>query len=158
MKKPSATKSQTPPSFVFFTDRDLGKHIFPSVLREVDLRVEAHDEHFDEKTSDEAWLREVGAREWVVLTADYHIRYRSRETEALMEAGVRAFVLIGDYPVRDRALNFLDTVPRVQKLLEDTPGAFIAKIYRSPPRVKMWLTYDEWEKKRRERATAQAPN
>ncbi len=157
MKKPFATKSPMLPRFVFFTDRDLGRHIFPACLRERDLNVEVHDDHFDEKTSDETWLREVGAQGWVVLTADYHIRYRSRETEALMEAGVKAFILIGDYPHRDRALNFLRVLPKAEEVLEETGGAFIARVYRSPPRIKMWLTYDEWDERRKKRASGRAP-
>jgi hypothetical protein len=41
----------------------------------------------------EECLPEVGRRGWVVLTRDRRMRYRAHERAALMQAGVRAFVL-----------------------------------------------------------------
>lgn len=65
---------------VFFTDRDLGK-LVPGLLEEAGLAVERHDDHFPPSTPDPEWLREVGTRRWIALTAVGH-------------AGVRLFVLI----------------------------------------------------------------
>ena len=61
-------------SVVFFTDRDLGKD-FPRILREADLTVERHDDHFRSDTPDEEWLTEVGRRGWIAITHDKRIRY-----------------------------------------------------------------------------------
>jgi hypothetical protein len=52
-----------------------------------------HDDYFSPNARDEEWLSEVGRRQWVVLTKDERIRYREIERTALMNAGVRAFVL-----------------------------------------------------------------
>lgn len=43
--------------------------------------------------ADERWLRDVGARGWIVLMKDDAIRRRPVERDALVEAGVRAFCL-----------------------------------------------------------------
>lgn len=140
------------PDHVFFTDRDLGKMV-PRILREAGLRVERHDDHFAPTTTDEEWLAEVGRRGWVALSHNKRIRYVSRETEALMNAGVRAFMLIGKAPHRELAENFVASIRRIENFLDQHRGPFIAKVYRPsgekagggvPGRVSMWLTLEEW--------------
>jgi len=42
-------------TFVYFTDRDLGKR-FPEILAAVGLNVERHGDHFAPDTPDEVWL------------------------------------------------------------------------------------------------------
>ena len=67
-------------SFVYFTDRDLGKR-FPDILRSSGLTVEAHGDHFAPDTPDEAWLEAVGKRGWIALTHDRRIRYKPNERD-----------------------------------------------------------------------------
>lgn len=81
-------------SLVFFTDRDLGKQV-PTVLQKAGLTVERFDDHFAPITPDIEWLRKVGQNGWYVLTHDKKIQYRPHEQEAVMDAGVGLFVLIG---------------------------------------------------------------
>lgn len=138
---------------VFFTDRDLGRQ-FPLILREADLSVEPHDNHFPQVTADVDWLSVVGERGWVVLTHDRRIRYTRAERDILMRAGVRLFVLIGQEPTARLARNFLNTLPRVRSFLERHVDPFIARIYMARGEgaldrgksgsVKMWLTWEEW--------------
>jgi hypothetical protein len=54
-------------SFVYFTDRDLGKR-FPEILKTGGLTVERHADHFAHDTPDEVWLEAVGKRGWIALT------------------------------------------------------------------------------------------
>jgi hypothetical protein len=75
-------------SVVFFTDRDLGNR-FPQILRDAGLAVERHADHFPHDASDETWLAEVGARDWVALTHNSRIRYTPNEKNAVMAHGVR---------------------------------------------------------------------
>jgi hypothetical protein len=44
--------------------------------------------------SDEAWLPEVGQRNWIVVTKDRRIRQRQNEIDALVNAKVRAFIFL----------------------------------------------------------------
>lgn len=74
-------------SFVYFTDRDLGKR-FPEILRLGGLTVERHDDHFPPDASDAAWLEQVGKRHWIALTHDRRIRYKPNERDAVMRHGV----------------------------------------------------------------------
>ena len=93
-KKQSTLNLPSPPEpLVFFVDRSLGRRVIPNALRDAGARVELHDDHFSQDARDQVWLAEAGKRDWVVLTKDKHLRYRAVETNALMSAKVRAFVL-----------------------------------------------------------------
>jgi hypothetical protein len=81
-------------NLVVFTDRNMGKR-FPAELRKAGILVETHDDHFDETTSDEVWLTEVGRRGWLALSRGRRIRYRTNERDAVMSAGARLMILIG---------------------------------------------------------------
>lgn len=79
---------------IFFLDRSLGKYIVADALRQAGAEIEVHDSHFPQDARDEEWLRAVGERGWIVLTRDDRIRYRFHERTALLQARVRAFVLV----------------------------------------------------------------
>jgi PIN like domain len=84
----------------------------------------------------------IGRRGWVVLTADYRMRYRERERDAIMEHNVRMFVLRA-HRHDERIRNFLDALPRVEQLLQKHQEAFIAKVYQGG-RTEMWLQRHDW--------------
>jgi hypothetical protein len=90
----------------------------------------------------------MGAKQWIVLTADSRIRYRGIETEALMGAGVRCFVLVGlaaGHP--QLAKNLVQALPRIERFLRKHRGAFIAKVYRDGV-VEMGLDETTWRTRR----------
>jgi len=68
-------------SFVFFTDRDLGKR-FPEILKASGLTVERHDDHFAPDSADETGLAEVGKRGAGARPAMRSMRSARRETES----------------------------------------------------------------------------
>ena len=138
-RKRSDTNYQSPPDHVFFIDRNLGRLAFPGQLREAGLRIEIHDDHFRKDESDEAWLTVVGRKGWVVLTQDKMIRYRKRQSQALLSTDVRMFVLMGKNLTGPQLANlFLDTLPKVRRFLTKHKGPFIAKVYRNGL-VAPWL-------------------
>lgn len=146
MKRRSATRNE-PPEPTFFTDRDLGKKL-PDLLRSSGLKVESFHDHFDQATPDVEWLTVVGKNGWVALTHDKNIRYRSVETEALMMAGARTFVFIGTLPYPRFADAFLQVQAQVRRILKRQNGPFIAKVYVARNTISMWLTYEEWSRRR----------
>jgi hypothetical protein len=172
MKKISRRRSFTspsstagPPEPVFFVDADLSDRVFHQILEDAGIRFERHDDHFRQGTDDQEWLQEAGAKGWIVISHNKKIRRVSGQTERLMEAGVRAFMLIGDaYPnppgmksafTRELADNFVRTLPAILRFLERYEGPWIAKLYRSasagtaqPGSIKMWLTFQAWLKQR----------
>lgn len=79
-----------------------------------------------------------------MLTADYRMRYRGRERDAIMEHGVRTFVLRG-HRHDERIRNFVEALAQVERFLRTYEEAFLAKVYQGG-RVEMWLRYEEWRK------------
>lgn len=71
----------------------------------------------------------------------------------MMEAGVKLFVMIGEYSHKVLAENFVNTVHLVERRIEEHDEPFIARVYTptqeefaagKPGQVKLWLTYREW--------------
>ncbi len=135
-------------SFVYFTDRDLGK-TFAEILRSSGLTVERHHDHFAPDTADEAWLEAVGKRGWIALTHDRRIRYKPNERNAVMRHGVALLVIVGAVPFPDLARAFVASLPGIERFLARHKPPFIAKVYRptpaettqhsaAPGRVELW--------------------
>ena len=121
----SSTNSRGQPKPVFFTDADLSDKLFHQVLAEAGVRFERHDDHFAEGASDLDWLQKAGENGWIVLSHNKKIRETSGETERLMEAGVRAFMLMGKpYPnppgrksafTQELARHLVRTMPAIER-------------------------------------------
>jgi predicted nuclease of predicted toxin-antitoxin system len=93
--------------------------------------VQIHDEHFRQDATDVEWLHEVGQRGWVVLTKDEKIRRRAHERKALMQAGVRAFVLVaGNLSGPEMAAAFVQALPAIHRFLARHNPPFIARVTR----------------------------
>jgi PIN like domain len=132
-KKQSALNLPSlPEPLVLFVDRSLGRHIIPDALRAAGAQVELHDDHFSQGEHDEVWLAEAGNRGWVVLTKDKHLRYRAVETNALMLAKVRAFVLTarGDLSGAEIGQIFVKALPEMSKLCATGLRPFVAHVSR----------------------------
>ena len=132
-KKQSGLNLPLPPeSLVFFVDRSLGRRIIPDALRAANAQVELHDDHFPQDAQDRIWLAEAGKRGWVVLTKDKHLRYRAVETNALMTAKVRAFVLTarGDLSGAEVGQIFVKALPAMRKLCVTVSPPFVAHVSR----------------------------
>jgi predicted nuclease of predicted toxin-antitoxin system len=115
----------------FFLDRNLGKQTIAAALRQAGAAVQIHDDHFPQDATDVHWLREVGRRGWIVLTKDKRIRYRSHEQTALLQSGVRAFVLIaGNLTGREMAEVFVHALPAIRRFVASHQPPFIAKVTR----------------------------
>jgi predicted nuclease of predicted toxin-antitoxin system len=122
-----------PEPLVFFVDRSLGRRVIPNALRDAGARVEVHDDHFSQDAKDQVWLAEAGKRGWVVLTKDKHLRYRAVETNALMSAKVRAFVLTarGDLSGAEIGQIFVKALSTMRRLCATGSGRpFVAHVSR----------------------------
>ena len=161
-----SSTSPSPPDLVFFVDADLSDKLFHEILEAAGIRFERHDDHFRPGTDDLEWLQKAGDMGWIVLSHNRKIRRVSAQTERLMEASVRAFMLIGDsFPnppgrrsafTQELAENLVRTLPQILRFVRRHPSPWIAKLYRpstlvDPPSqgsIKMWLTLQEWLKQR----------
>jgi hypothetical protein len=150
-KKPSVTNSRLPEEVTFFIDASLGGKTLGEALRAAGARVELHDNHFPQGTPDVVWLTEAGTRNWVVFTKDERIRYNQLERQALLNAGVRAFVLTArGLRGAEYAQVFVEALPAIHRLLNRQPGPFIAKVTRGADVV---LLLPEHKKPRHKKTT-----
>jgi predicted nuclease of predicted toxin-antitoxin system len=133
-RKPSAANSPSKPHdpIVLFLDRNLGKKTIAAALHQAGATVQVHDDHFPPNARDEEWLSEVGRRGWVILTKDTRIRYREIERMALMNAGVRAFVLTAkNLQGSEMASVFVKALPAIRRFAARHAPPFIAKVTQS---------------------------
>jgi hypothetical protein len=119
-------------SFVYFTDRDLGKR-FPEILKSAGLTVERHADHFAHNTPDEVWLEAVGRNAWIALTHDRRIRYKPNERDAVTRHRVALLVIVGKAAFLDLARSFIATLPRIERFLGRHKPPFIAKVFQTTP-------------------------
>jgi hypothetical protein len=66
-----------------------------------------------------------------------------------MEAGVRAFFIIGKGPHPEFARAVLAAYPKIRRLIDSQKQAFAARVYQSSREVDLWVTYAQWRKARR---------
>jgi len=123
-------------SRVYFTDRDLGYRIFPKALEEAGLTVIRHDAVFrDPTTPDTEWLRRVAREGWIAVSGNQDILRQPLEIAALRESAAVMLVVVGTHvPAQERARNFINTLPKIERLLGIMEPPAIAKVYRPTPR------------------------
>lgn len=125
-------RRKLPEPFQFFVDRGLGRGDVPSALRgaiEQGEGVHLHDDHFAQSTADVEWLTAVGERRWVVLSKDAEIRRNPLELDALLRAGVAAFLLSsGNLRGEDQGRALATALPRIRRALRRSRVPIIATV------------------------------
>jgi hypothetical protein len=94
-------------------------------LQQVGVHVEIHASHFADNTPDAVWLSHVGQQGWIVLMKDKRIRSRPHERQAVLYAGVRAFVLVaGNITGPAMGESFVNALPAMYDLLRQRDTSF----------------------------------
>jgi hypothetical protein len=114
----------------WFTDRDLGKQ-FPRILADAGIQVQRHGDLFPPNGTDEQWLEHCGRRGLVAITHDTRIRYRPNELATVVRFKVQLVVVIGKVPMTQLAQGFVNTLPRVEAMLDAERAPVILKVYRA---------------------------
>jgi hypothetical protein len=113
--------------------------IVPEALRNAGARIELHKDHFAHDEIDEVWLIECGRLGWAVLTKDRNIRYNKSERDALIDAGVAAFVLVsGNMNGAEMASAYVKALPKIATFLEKFTPPYIARVTKDG-RIEMWI-------------------
>jgi hypothetical protein len=93
---PSAGSTNEPPSQpTVFIDRNSGGRAFKALLERAGLTVVLHDEQFAPKTTDEAWIQEVGQRGWLAVTGDNAITRSAIALHHIRHSRLHLFILHG---------------------------------------------------------------
>lgn len=128
---------------IFFVDRSLGKRQVAAALSSVGALVEIHDDHFATDALDTEWLPEVARRNWIILTKDEKIAYRTLEQVAIAQSNARVFVLVsGNLSGLEMGQAFGKALTAMERFVEKHPSPFMAKVYKSGE-VKAWKGRDQ---------------
>ncbi len=110
----------------------MGRHVVANALRGAGFAVEVHADHFAPGTADVDWLREIGARGWIVIGKDEAIRRNKHERATLLANGVRAFFLTRQNLTGEEAASLLlQCMPAIARRVSRSRGPFICSISRS---------------------------
>jgi len=84
-------------------------------------------DHLPRGTPDEQVLAFLAEREWFLITQDYRIKRNPHERQALMQAGVGAFILTGrsDRSKEEMMIFILECLPEIAELAKSTERPFI---------------------------------
>jgi PIN like domain len=86
---------------------------------------------FGQGMKDADWLSALHGRNWIVLTKDKNIRRRPLEAEALIEAGLRVFVVTATgLTGSETAAIIVKALPKIRRLCKKHSPPFIAGITR----------------------------
>jgi PIN like domain len=113
-----------------FLDRSIK---VPSLLRDHGLRLTTLAEHYgipaDESVADTEWLRLVGERNWIAFMKDDRIRYVPAERAALIDNGVRAFVITNrNLPADLMVQRIVSAIPTIAEICRVRSGPFLYAI------------------------------
>ena len=101
-------------------------------LERAGLHVEKHSAHFAAGAPDQEWLSRAGREEWFVLHKDVRIRRRALERNALIAAGVGAFVFVAGNMRAEEMVQVLERhLAKMLKVARGEKRPFIAGITRS---------------------------
>lgn len=132
-RKQSAANSRPPPDDVtLYLDRNLGKHIIASALRDAGANVEIHDDHLPPDAADEEWIALVGRKGWLAITKDKNIRYRTAELAAIKAHNAMVLVVRAKNATgQEIADTLVKSKKRIQRFVGRHDRPFVAGIIRS---------------------------
>ena len=139
--KPSGGRStQRPPSQpTFFLDENLGGKTVTGLLRDAGISVERFLEHFTPGLPDDAWIPDVTARGWIIVTTDSKFRYHENERRALQAAGAKVFKLsAAQLRGAEQAAILLKAIPKMIRMAERTAPPFMASVTKAGDVAIRW--------------------
>lgn len=93
---PSAGSSDSRPERpILFVDRNSGGRSFKQALEDANIRVTLHDDVFNRKTTDEAWITDVGEKGWIAVTGDNAITRDALALRHLSRSKLHLFIMHG---------------------------------------------------------------
>jgi hypothetical protein len=122
-----------PESLIIYLDENhCNNRSILAVLKEADIQVERHLDHFARGTPDEQWLPLVGVNGWILLTTDKRIRYRANEKQAVIRHKVRMFYFSkNDMSGYQMASALEKALPEIKRLCTKQQPPFFAAIART---------------------------
>ena len=96
------------------------------------MAVEVHDDHLPPDAPDEEWIALVGRKNWVAVTKDKNVRYRTAELEAIRKHSARVVVMrMKNATGSDIADALVKGRRRIARFTAKTPAPYVAGIQQS---------------------------
>jgi hypothetical protein len=132
----------------FSSIADLGRKAFPAGLRAAGSSVVTIAEHYgiekSETVEDQIWMLEAAGHGWPVFCCDAKHRKRRRPAEraALLESGLREFILNGNALAQENVTRVLANLDAIATACTQ-PGPFVYRVH--PTRVERLNLWPEGE-------------
>ena len=121
--------SKQPRDLVFFVDKCLGLKTVPDALRAIGERVELKTDHFSQDTDDATWVAEVGARGWIILSADEQLKHNHIEIVALLKSNTHSFLLTsGNFSGKEMAHAFVTAMSDIKGIIASFPPPAVCMV------------------------------
>lgn len=140
-------------------ERSFGGTILLQELRKAHVKVEPHSAQFRHDTKDETWLAYVGKNKLIVLMRDQGIGRRELELEALLNAGVKSFVLVqAGLQDTENARILIGAMPKILRAIADNSFPFIARVKQSgkSSSLTIWKTKKNLSSKKKKSAATKS--
>ena len=119
-------------SIVLYLDRNLGNYVVAQKLREHGIQTEIHDDHLPRNAPDEDWIKLVSDKNWIGVTKDKRIRFRSAEINSVKSFKARLLVIRAkNARAIENADILIKSYNRICKFARKSKSPFIAGIDRS---------------------------
>ena len=121
------------PNLTFYLDENWDCPEVVEELRRANIRYRIYKQDVlpNVGTADEAFLPKVGERGWVLITADWHQRYRPREIADLRRYKVRHFVMPGNLGAEAMARLLVAARNDIRACCRDNVPPISASVLRS---------------------------
>lgn len=124
----------------FFADRSSGKQLAER-LKEIDLNIEKHDDHFEQNTLDVVWLEECGNRDWVIISSDKAIKKNFLEKQALMKSNLTSFFFTTANLISEQQFQIVEkAIKRIANVISSNKKPFIARLDKESG-VEIWTNH-----------------
>jgi hypothetical protein len=116
----------------FFVDRNLVARSFVQILKNADVVIELHEDHFRHNTPDNVWIPQVAAQGWIIVTGDRRIASNPDERQAVIDSNGRSIHLVmgrnGNHKIV--ATNFVNSIAKIEKFVNQNQPPFLAVLRR----------------------------
>ena len=115
----------------FFLDQNLGRPLAKG-MSEFGEDVVHLTEYYDQDALDPDWLKDIGAKGWILVTRDERVRWNPAEIQAIREHKVGAFFLGGKNRSRCQLIQQLVKAwPNLKETAAKTRRPFAYKVRAS---------------------------
>lgn len=122
-KQSDTSKRRRQPSCCFFLDRNLGSVDLPDRLRGQGVRIEIHDDFYQQKARDPWIFYECGKKGWIVVTSDKEFMKSFPHMAAIALGKTMVFAFShNNYNSKVRSEAFITARPAIDRIIRGNRG------------------------------------